>query len=298
MMRVRVSLWWTLAFVAAPCLATAQEPTLETVLERAGAYVTEFQRQLSGVVAEESYSQDVNGQSSGNNLRQAPRSDHRDLKSDLLLVKPPGAARWIQFRDVFSVDGMPVRDRNERLVKLFLEPSASTASQVERIVVDSARYNIGNVLRTINVPVFALLALEPHRQNSFRFTRAKAGATAIGRDLTAPEDAWVIKYDEQGPGTMITTTNGRDLPSHGRFWIDPLTGRVIMTELIAEDFAIRGTIVVRYQPDASTGLLLPAAMRERYDVRQNGTRVNGSATYGKFRQFQVKVDEKIAPIKQ
>jgi hypothetical protein len=32
-------------------------------------------------------------------------------------------------------------------------------------------------------------------------------------------------------------------------------------------------------------------------LRRDGTKVEGTATYGKFRQFQVKVDEKIAPIK-
>ena len=39
--------------------ASGQEPALDAVLARAGAYVVEFQRQLSGVVAEEQYVQDV-----------------------------------------------------------------------------------------------------------------------------------------------------------------------------------------------------------------------------------------------
>jgi hypothetical protein len=39
-------------------------------------------------------------------------------------------------------------------------------------------------------------------------------------------------------------------------------------------------------------------MRERYVERRNNTRIDGAATYGKFRQFQVRVDEKIAPIKE
>ena len=38
-------------------------------------------------------------------------------------------------------------------------------------------------------------------------------------------------------------------------------------------------------------------MRERYDIRRGGARVSGIATYGRFRQFQVKVDERIAPVK-
>ena len=37
-------------------------------------------------------------------------------------------------------------------------------------------------------------------------------------------------------------------------------------------------------------------MRERYEIRRDGSRVDGTATYRRFRQFQVKVDEKLAPI--
>ncbi len=46
----------------------------------------------------------------------------RDLKSDVLIVRGPAGERWMQFRDVFEVDGKPIRDRAERLAKLFLEP--------------------------------------------------------------------------------------------------------------------------------------------------------------------------------
>ena len=83
---------------------------------------------------------------------------------------------------MFEVDGQPVRDRSERLMKLFVQPSSSTADQVERIVIESARYNIGNVLRTINVPVFALLILDPANQPRFMFKRTDDGKPAIASD--------------------------------------------------------------------------------------------------------------------
>jgi hypothetical protein len=280
--------------------ARAQEPSLSTVLERAGEYVAGFQRQLSGVVAEETYTQDVREPIASGTVPRAPLRGspiHRELKSDLLLVKPEKADRWIQFRDVFEVDGRPVRDRSERLMKLFVEPTASTADQAEHIVTESSRYNIGNVVRTINVPLFALLILDPQRQARFKFARTGSGAPSIAGDWKGDEGAWVIRYEETGRGTMITTTLGRDLPSRGRFWIDPSTGRVLMSELVAEDTLVAGTVVVKYQPDVLAGLLVPVAMRERYLERRNNLRIDGAATYGKFRQFQVKVDEKIAPIK-
>jgi hypothetical protein len=279
--------------------AHAQEPSLATVLERAGDYIASFQRQLSGVVAEETYVQDVREPPTGTLPRASLRSGpmHRELKSDLLLVKPERADRWIQFRDVFEVDGHPVRDRSERLMRLFVEPTLSTASQVDQIVSESARYNIGNVMRNINVPVFALLILDSEHRDHFKFARAGNGAPSIAGDLKTDEGIWVIRYEETGRGTMISTTFGRDLPSRGRFWIDPATGRVLMSELVAEDTLVAGTVVVKYQPDVLADLLVPVAMRERYLERRNNARIDGAATYGKFRQFQVKVDEKIAPIK-
>jgi len=287
------------AIAAGGWSAHAQEPSLATVLERAGDYVATFQRQLSGVVAEETYIQDVREPPMGTVPRAPMRTGpmHRELKSDLLLVKPEKADRWIQFRDVFEVDGHPVRDRSERLMKLFVEPTHSTAGQVEQIVSESARYNIGNVMRNINVPVFALLILDSEHRDHFKFARAGNGAPSIAGDLKTDEGIWVIRYEETGHGTMISTTFGRDLPSRGRFWIDPATGRVLMSELVAEDTLVAGTVVVKYQPDVLADLLVPVAMRERYLERRNNARIDGAATYGKFRQFQVKVDEKIAPIK-
>ena len=162
--------------------AHAQEPSLATVLERAGEYVAGFQRQLSGVVAEETYVQDVREPMPSGTIPRAPMRTgpmHRELKSDLLLVKPERADRWIQFRDVFEVDGHPVRDRSERLMKLFVEPTPSTASQVDQIVSESARYNIGNVMRNINVPVFALLILDPAHRDHFKFARSGNANTHI-----------------------------------------------------------------------------------------------------------------------
>ena len=215
----------------------------------------------------------------------------------MLLVKPQGSDRWIQFRDVFEVDGKQVRDRNERLVKLFLQPSPSTASQVEKIVVESARYNLGSIQRTINVPLFALLVLEPPRQGHFKFSRARSAPPGLSRDAEVPAGTMTIGYDEVAKGTMITTTNNRDLPAHGRFWIEPATGRVLISELRASDVLLSGTVVVIYRPDAAVDVLVPASMREQYLDRRSSVRVDGTASYGKFRQFQVKVDEKIAPIK-
>jgi hypothetical protein len=284
---------WIVAAFATP--AASQPPTLESVLVRAGLYVIELQRQLSGIVAEEDYVQDVRPSISGT-FSQASARAHRELKSDLLLVRPIGADRWMQFRDVFDVDGLPVRDRSERLMKLFVAPSSSTATQAEQIAQESSRYNIGNLLRTVNVPVLALAILEPMHQPRFVFKRIEKRAEAPVRSAATLTPVWVIGYREVQPQTIIRTTNFRDMPSRGRFWIEPETGRVLATELIAEDITVRGVVTVGYDLEPALHVMVPIEMKERYDLRRGPSPVTGVATYRSFRQFQVKVDEKIAPI--
>jgi len=276
--------------------SSAQEPALETVLARAAAYVVEFQRQLSGVVAEEQYIQDVRYPLATSTRVNPLLARHRELKADLLLVKPVGADRWIQFRDVFDVDGKAVRDRNERLMHLFLAPDASSASQVQRIADESSRYNIGNLYRTVNVPVLALVILDPANQARFKFKRSDHHEALLEHGSTKPPELWVIDYQEVQKQTIIRTTNGRDLSARGRFWIEPATGQVVASELVAEDLTIKGIIDVDYAIEPAINLLVPVSMRERYDLTRDRSRVTGVATYTNFRQFQVKVDEKLAPI--
>ena len=277
--------------------ASAQEPTLDDVLARAGAYVVEFQRTLSGVVAEEQYVQDVRHRFGTSGRVNPLLPVHRELKSDLLLVKPAGGDRWMEFRDVFEVDGKPVRDRDERLMRLFVAPSPSSASQTERITNESSRYNIGNMQRTVNTPVLALTILHPAVQGRFTFKRTDRTDPSLGRATArTPDSVWVLEYKEVEKQTLIRTTNGRDMPARGRFWIEPDTGHVVATELIVEDPIIMGMIDVTYQVEPSIGLLAPAGMRERYEIRRDGSQVDGTATYGRFRTFQVNVDEKLAPV--
>jgi hypothetical protein len=294
-----VMVGWMVAGLATPA-AAEPPPTLERVLVRAGLYVVELQRQLSGIVAEEDYVQDVRPSASGTLSRSAtPSVRHRELKSDLLLVRPIGASRWMQFRDVFDVDGQPVRDRNERLMKLFVSPSSSTANQAELIAQESSRYNIGNLQRTLNVPLLALAILDPAQQQRFVFKRIEKDADSPVRSAAASATAvWVIGYREVEPQTIIRTTNFRDMPTRGRFWIEPETGRVLASELIAEDLTVRGAITVGYDLEPALQVMVPTQMREHYDVVRGSYRVMGVADYSRFRQFQVKVDEKIAPIKE
>ena len=273
------------------CSLQAREPTLAEVLGRAGRYVTEFERQLAGIVAEEQYVQQVIRFGRGPGSLVNPM--RINLRSDLVLLRGRPAAAWVQFRDVFEVDGSPVRDRADRLTELLATNPPSRDAQIRKILETSARYNIGEVERNINVPLLALQFLEPANQRRFRFTRTAERQPATVAGPAAPDEAfrisvemWAIQYQERQEPTIIRTTTGKDLRSRGRFWIDPVTGHVLMSELVAEDRAVRATIDVSYQSEPLLGMLVPIEMRERYEGRRDNALTEGHATYGRFRQVR------------
>ena len=292
--------------------AALPEPALDLVLDRAGAYVVEFQRQFSGIVAEERYLQEVKAvgrrspcDASGMPVarrvcqEQLAYPVRSELRSDLLLVKTGAADEWMEYRDVFEVDGQPVRDRTDRLTRLFLDPSASSAGQIARILDESARHNIGDVQRNVNVPILALTFLLPANQPRFKFKRTKermpttVGAVSDAQGVfRVTTEVWAVQYQEVKRGTLIHSTRHRDLPSRGRFWIEPSSGRVLMTELVAGNRDVRATIDVSYQSEPLLGLLVPIEMREWYDNLRTGSHAEAVAAYGRFRQFQVNVDGK------
>jgi hypothetical protein len=281
---------------------TSHQPhDLTDILRRAGSYVDEFQTQLAGLVAEESYVQELVSRDTGD------RFQRRRLRSDLLLLRPEGAVTWTQFRDVFEVDGRPVRDRQERLVKLFIG-DVSGAQQVAQIRAESARYNIGHIVRTMNVPVLPLAVLAPASQPRFRFTvpgsdrideRPRIGGGPIGSapNFRVKTEGLILDFEEQHGPTLVRTSDGADIFARGRFWLEPDTGRVLISEMTIQDARVRGDLVVSYQSEPMLGMLVPVELRERYVDRPDQPTITGVATYSNFRRFQVSTEQTIRPIR-
>ncbi len=274
-----------------------QEPTLEMVLERAGAYVDDYQKRLAAIVSEEFYRQQVivatpSGRTAGRQFREGRQ--YRELKSDVLLVKP-GDGGWVQFRDVFEVDNKPVRDRDQRLYKLFVNAAADRAEQVAKIQSESARYNIGPLTRTINIPIMGMLFFARPNQEISTFKRVDSGRIKALSALAAAADIWTVEFKEIKPGTMVRGEGGRDIPSHGRAWIDSRTGRILRTQQISVDTFVRAEVVVTYRAESGVGVLAPAEMRENYVLIQRNATITGRATYSRFRQFTVTTSEKPKP---
>ena len=268
--------------------AAAQEPSLDEVLSRAAVYVADYQKRLQGIVAEELYIQNYMRTTRTGRLAR----EGRQLRSDLLLVKVEGAERWLQFRDVFEVDRRPVRDRDQRLYKLFVDAKADARAQAETVQEESSRYNLGPIVRNINMPILALLFLEKANQSALEFAPGKIGNIKRLTDLTKAEDIVAIEFRDNGPGTMVRGQNNRDLPSNGRFWLDRTNGRILRTELNSHDTQLRALIEVTYKATPGLDFLVPGEMREIYTTGQNETRIDGRATYDKFRQFSVSTTER------
>jgi hypothetical protein len=216
----------------------------------------------------------------------------RSLKSNLLLVKLPTEERWVQFRDVFEVDRRPIHDRDQRLYKLFVEAKPGAQQQAEELQKESSRYNLGPVMRTINIPMMALLIFDRNIHAGVVYNFADTGNIKRFEDLAPADSIAVVEFKETTDDTLIKGEKNRAVPAHGRAWIDRTDGRVLQTELIAQDTAIRAQITVTYQQQQGLPVLVPEEMRETYTLRQNDTRIDGCARYGRFRQFTVTTTEK------
>jgi len=300
------------------------DPDLEEVLRRAGEYLVDYERKFASVVAEERYVQELrpgappagtrvpeaatlssalpgSGERPSQQLGWNPMTElnfgnfnptlpleRRQLLSDYLLVSVEKEV-WFAYRDIREVNGAELAGRENRVMKLLLNPSADALDQMRRLADESARYNIGSVRRTFNLPTLALLFLHPDDQRRLTFTKA---------DETEAEGVrlWVVRYRETERPTMIHNERGDDVPTTGRYWIEPETGRVVQTELEVTDlhYDVRGIVVVAYRPEEKIGIWMPVEMRERYD---HPFRIDNYtdclAVYSNFRQFKVETSEAI-----
>jgi hypothetical protein len=271
---MRRGLWccsFVVPLIAAEVVAAQPDtPGLAELLQIAGAYVAGYEQNLA-LVAEEDYSQQVT-------------LTRRTLHSDILITSDQ-AVGWVEFRDVASRDGVPVRDRSERLLALFTNPHPDRLTQAQRIVAEGARFNLHppgvRLNRTINFPLTAARFLRPADQyrSSFRIAgqHPKRGVVTV-------------EFAERHRPRLIGT--GDQAAANGRFEIDIATGHLQSSTLMLETGGTLATIVVRFGADANVGMWVPLAMNEEYRGRFNGL-VTGVATYSRYRQFRVETSEDI-----
>ena len=246
--------------------AAGQTPSLDELLRRTAAYVQTFVDNLTNVVAEEDYRQE---------FRQA--AGRRHLKSDFLLVRHPGEDKvYITFRDVLERDGKPVRDQQERLTRLFLEPFESAVRRAGEIQRDGLRHGLerGRLMDPLGVVAY----LQAAYQSNFEFSLGR-------RDTGLGPDAREIQF------VQIVPVENRRSAIEARVWVAESSGRVLKTVLRTGPSAVARLTTTTFGTDRGLGIDVPIEMRD--SIPYGIDEYLGIARYTNFRRFQVRVEEQI-----
>jgi hypothetical protein len=178
---------------------------------------------------------------------------------------------------------------------IVLDTPRTALSHAARISDESSRYNLGAIVRSINVPTFGLMLLCPSHLPRFEFTKR-------GEDRIAGVMTWRVGFVERTRPTVVRTLRGGDVLLEGSLWIDPLSGRVLKTLVKTLGTPDPGPVLrsvtgethmwveVTFTPNETLGLWVPEKMTE-WGQAANLAIVSGTATYSRFRRFAVKTGE-------
>ena len=257
----------------------------------AARYVAEYQEQLTSVVADETYSQEVRAQVP--EQRGAPRS--RSMRSEMFFMFAPFEHQWMAIRDVGEVDGVEIHDRTDPRASLQTLPATHVAANFKRT---NSRYNIGRITRNFNEPTLALVVLGGDHRARFKFERKSA---AKADDVTLA----TIEFVEKSSPTLIRDLRYRSVYSKGSFIVEAGTGRVRRAVLKVQIDALKVELTTDYAPDPKLGMWVPSVFRERYeqgeeprrtddrrdvstlDLRREYEHVLCEARYSNYRRFEV-----------
>lgn len=260
--------------LAVPLAAQPQHAAVRHLLQ---AYVATYQEKLTSLVVSERYEQTGHTRRGGAPVR-------RLLLSELLMVRTAAGREWMMFRDVLEVDGRPLPQRSERLLALLTGPAPDAMATATRLAAESARYNLGEVPRTTNVPDLALAYLRAEHADRIlieRVTSERLDGKAVA----------MLQFRETSGPTIIRGPNDIDQPARGRIWFSADTGVIWRTELYLRDRISAATHTVTFRHDLALGWQVPASMTERYSTARQ--EVDARATYSNPRTFQVRTGMKL-----
>jgi len=260
-----------------------------TVLSSAMRYAMNYEQRFALLAADELYVQELqrppnpgsnlSRSNPGGGMQAGGAINQQIIKSDFLLVQLGGDGEgWMPFRDAYEVKGRKLRDRNDRLLKLFTSNDKERFEKAARYSDDTNKHNLGNVARTINIPTLAMMFLHPRVNERFEFT--DGGEDNIGGRIVRK-----ASYKEVARPTLIKTTRGRDLALTGFLWIDPLSGTVIKSELNAADPIVRCQVIVNFRRDEGLELWVPEKMEEYYKAYSGLDDILATATYTNVRRI-------------
>ena len=257
---------------------SAQAPTLDTLLQRMAGYLTEYEKQLSSVIADERFNQRVVFTRAYRGGSPVLGEDRRVLESEIGFLRLPGGAEWLGFRDVRKINGRAVSDKKQDMAEL-PGSTADVMKQARAIALASAEHNLG-VARSTNVPTAALEIIHPRNYGAHQFTLK--GDESVGRTRVA-----VIAFTETRRPPLVNNVGGQELVSRGRIWVEPQTGAIWRVEWIyAPAVGTPSSLRVDFVMNEALGMMVPAEMREAFPaLRGLSARGEAVAFYTNFRRF-------------
>lgn len=266
--------WWLASTSLA--LPSAQSGSLP---DRVRDYIDRFERDASALAAEEDYVQRLE---TGEGATRTAST--RRLRSDYVLVKPADTEPWLGYRDVFEVDGSPVRDRSARLEQLLRSTSPDSRERAIGFVNEGSRFNLGPE-RTINTPTLPLQLLARANADRFRLR--------VPRGWERATDVEVGFTERDGP-SVVRTPDGASVQTSGSIRVRVRDGAILNARLAFRfgrnpEMAKRPDAMLRveYGEVAGIPVLVPVRMVE--DLPLLDGRASGVASYSNYRRFQTMI---------
>ncbi len=227
------------------------------------------ERDVTAVIAQEDYLQRI-----------PTEARTRRLRSDLLIIAEAHVG-WVELRDTFEVDESPVRDRDERIAKLFMKPNPDALQQARRIA--KRRRPLQRQPDTIPA--------QPDAQRSDDRAQVSTRTESASVDLSAGSRRAVPRRPQiQGAGDAAADRVRRPRcrerhPSPSNRPRAESSG----SEFVAGDRGVSSASsrVVYARSSRALKLWLPASMTESYQpLAGPKLEMDGRATYSNFRMFR------------
>jgi hypothetical protein len=265
------------------------QPALDDLIDRAGRYVVGYESAFWVLAMDEEYVQwlerptnpgsNLSRNNPGGGMVAGRQESRRVAKADYVLVQAGPGRGWLPFRDVLTMNGSEIHPSDDGLVRLFRSGNPDAFDLATEVHEASRKHDIGNVTRTINIPMLGMMLLHPDVRE--RFTFKHEGDESIGgREVER------IGYRETTRPTLIKTTRGRDLALTGRMWIESSTGVVVKTEMIAADPVVRAQVTVTFRRDGELAIWVPEKMEEYYKANVAFDDIYATSTFTTPRVFQ------------
>ncbi len=241
-----------------PSFGQQPEPDVQELIRRAALSVGEYQTKFKDLTAQED--QQIEEYDAKGKVEK-----RRRIESDLFIYQSQfDSTQMVEYRDVKSVDGKPIKKRGARLVNL-LNKSARAASvkkELDRIDRESRRYDLG--FSFYGMTLHQGMLLGENMRPAFKYTFA-------GREQVEGHDVIVVDYQQvtQTPHIKLdlrglpTALKGSEPFHRGRLWLDAGTAQIrreVREFTLQPPSVNRPLVLIRYEfeyADSRFGFLTP-----------------------------------------